>query len=82
MAKFLSYQPTKFGDDPFLLLFKILLTAEFLGQMLYYLPDHAEALIDTGLVVVSTAFIQAGKRNIDRGMVVAATHKTPHLVFI
>ena len=82
MAKFLSYQPTKFGDDPFLLLFKILLTAEFLGQMLYYTVDNAETLIDTGLIVISTAFIQAGKRNIDRGMVVTATNKTLNLIFI
>jgi hypothetical protein len=62
--------------------FEILFTAEFLGQMLYYTLDNAETLIDTGLIVISTAFIQAGKRNIDRGMVVAATHKTLNLILI
>jgi hypothetical protein len=63
------------------LLLEIFLTAEFLGQVLYYALDNTQTLIDTDLVVVSTAFIQAGKRNIDRGMVVATVHKTLNLLF-
>jgi len=61
---------------------EILFAAKFLGQLLYYTLDNAETLIDTGLIVISTALIQAGKCNIDRGMVVAATHKTLNLILI
>jgi hypothetical protein len=64
------------------LLVEILFTAKLLGQLLYYTPDNAETLIDTGLIAISAAFIQTGKRNIDRGMVVAATHETLNLIFI
>jgi hypothetical protein len=62
--------------------FEIFFTAELPGQVLYYTLDNAETLIDTGLIVISAAFIQAGKRNIDRSMVVAAADKTLNLIFI
>ena len=61
---------------------QVFFTAKFLGKMLDDSPDNTEALIDTRMIAVSAAFIQAGNCNIDRSMVVAATHKTPHLVFI
>jgi hypothetical protein len=64
------------------LFLKIFFTAEFLGQMLYYTRDNAQALVDTGLIVIPAALIQAGKCNIDRGMVVAATHKILNLLLI
>jgi len=61
---------------------KVFFTAKFLGKMLYHLLYDFEALIDARLIVISTAFIQAGKCDIDRGMVVAAINKTLNLIFV
>jgi len=64
------------------LLLEEFFTAEFLGQMLYHTRDNAQALVDTGLIVIPAALIQTGKCNIDRGMVVATIHKILNLLLI
>ena len=45
-------------------------------------PDDTETLINTVLVIISAARIQAGQRNIDRGMIVAPIDESTNLSFV
>ena len=50
--------------------------AVYLGEHLYDLPDHVDTLVDPGLVVASAALMEGRQRDVQSGMVVAASCKT------
>ncbi len=47
------------------------LAAEFMHKGVRNTPDNSQEFIDTGLIVVSPAFVHRGKRDIDRRVKVA-----------
>ena len=60
---------------------QVLITAEFVGQPVGNCPDNTQAFIDTALVIIAPALIQAGQCDIDRRMVIALRDELLNPVF-